>query len=129
MVTAHTDTAQHVNAIALVLTRAFIDHPGDGMFAADIGKSFLEVSLSSADRESVQYLIDTIAAGGHSNRPVIMVEYPEPRAHHIQRESPAYLAWLGHNPHWKQAFDVVSLELDNARIAGAKDLEIVVRVH
>src|SRR5579883_2028502 len=43
MVTAHTDATQRVNAIALVLARGFIDHPSEGMAAADIGKSFLEV--------------------------------------------------------------------------------------
>lgn len=119
---AQLDRAQRIDAIALTVARRFIDDPDQGMFAADLGKSFLQAALAPADRTPVQHLIDTIAFGGRFRRPTLRhAESPMPA---LNRDSAPYLVWLGRNPRWERPFAAVRLTLeampDGVRIAVRK---------
>jgi hypothetical protein len=59
-VNARVDAAGRIAMIELVVARSFIEDSREGMFAADIAKSFLEAALAPADRAHMQHL-DTIA--------------------------------------------------------------------
>jgi hypothetical protein len=111
--------------IDLAITRSFIEDPREGMFAADLGKSFLEAALPPDDQAAMQHLIDTIGYGGTYERPVIT---GAPGAANLQivRDSAPYLVWLDGNEYWHRPVGAVSLRLENARLDGAAVLRITV---
>jgi hypothetical protein len=124
-VTARTDDAGGVVAIELAIARSFIEDPRQGMFAADIAKSFLAVALAAPDREHMQHLIDTIGYGGTYARPILTAA-SRARELQIERASAPYLVWLGQNPRWRRPFDTVLLRLENVVDGPAPSLRISV---
>ncbi len=114
-----------ITAIDLALARSFIEDPRQGMFAADLAKSFLAAALEPADRAHMQHLIDTIAYGGRYARPILVRpdNRPEPQ---LERDSAPYQVWLGRNRDWRRPFDAVLLRLENVEIGGAPLLRIAV---
>jgi hypothetical protein len=124
-VTARTDDINRITAIELVLARSFIEDPRQGMFAADIAKSFLAAALAPPDRAHMQHLIDTIAHGGTYARP-ILTAMPRDQNLEIERESAPYQVWLGRNPRWRRPFDTVLLRLENVEDGSASSLRISV---
>lgn len=124
-VTARTDDTDVVVAIELAIARSFIEDPRQGMFAADIAKSFLAAALAAPDREHMQHLIDTIGYGGTYARPILTAA-PRGRELQIERASAPYLVWLGENPRWRRPFDAVLLRLENMADGPAPSLRISV---
>jgi hypothetical protein len=112
-VTVRTGDADRIAAIELVIARSFIEDPQQGMFAADIAKSFLGAALTATKRAHMQHLIDTIAEGGTYARPILTAAPRGGRDLQIERESAPYQVWLGRNRHWRRPFDTVLLELEN----------------
>lgn len=123
-VNARTDDTNRITAIALTLARSFIEDPQQGMFAADIAKSFLGTALAAPDRAHMQHLIDTIAYGGTYAKPILSAAPPKPRELQIERDSAPYQVWLGRNSHWRRPFDTVLLNLENAEDARGAALRI-----
>jgi hypothetical protein len=112
-VTARTDDANGIVAIELVLARSFIEDPRQGMFAADIAKSFLSAALAAPDRDHMQHLIDTIGHGGRFARPILSAAPRDAGKLQIERDSAPYQVWLGRNRQWRRPFDTVLLRLEN----------------
>ena len=124
-VTARTDDANRIVAIELALARSFIEDPQQGMFAADIAKSFLDAALAAPERAHMQHLIDTIAHGGTYARPILAAG-PRGPGLQIERLSAPYQVWLGRNPRWRRPFDSVLLRLENIENGPTRTLKIVV---
>lgn len=124
-VTARTGDQDRIAAIDLVIARSFIEDPQRGMFAADIGKSFLAAALSPPDRPHMQHLIDTIGYGGQYARPILTGRRAL-QGLEIERQSAPYQVWLGRNAHWRRPFDTVLLQLENLEVAGVPSLRISV---
>jgi hypothetical protein len=116
---------RRIASVDLAIARSFIQDPREGMFAADLGKSFLEAALPPDDRTAMQHLIDTIGHGGTYERPVI-TGAPGPANLQILRDSAPYLVWLDRNPYWQRPVGVVSLRLENTQLHGAVVLRITV---
>ncbi len=125
-ITVRTDEAARIAAIELVIARSFIEDPRQGMFAADIAKSFLGAALAAPDRAHMQHLIDTIADGGAYARPILAAE-PRRRPNlQIERDSAPYQVWLGSNRRWRRPFDTVLLRLENVEDERGPSLKIMV---
>ena len=118
-----------VAAIALVIARSFVEDPQQGMFAADIAKSFLMAALAPPDRAHMQHLIDTIAYGGAYARPILAVAPKGGREPEIVRGSAPYQVWLGRNSHWRRPFDTVLLTLENLEDAHGSVIRIAVSAY
>jgi hypothetical protein len=116
-----------ITAIDLAIARSFIDDPRDGIFAADLGKSFLAAVLPPDDRTAMQHLIDTIGYGGNFGRQVI-TGAPGPANLQIIRDSAPYLVWLDRNEYWQRPVGAVSLRLENVRLDDTAVLRIKVGV-
>jgi len=114
-----------ITAIDVAIARSFIDDPRDGIFAADLGKSFLAAALPPDDRTAMQHLIDTIGYGGNFGRTVITAA-PGPANLQIVRDSAPYLVWLDRNEYWQRPMGAVSLRLENTRLDGTAVLRITV---
>jgi hypothetical protein len=114
-----------ITAIDLAIARSFIDDPRDGIFAADLGKSFLAAALPPDDRTAMQHLIDTIGYGGNFGRTVI-TGTPGPANLQIVRDSAPYLVWLDRNEYWQRPVGAVSLRLENVQLDGTAVLRITV---
>ncbi|HXP73774.1 MAG TPA: hypothetical protein VN823_06480 [Stellaceae bacterium] len=128
-VTVRTDDADRIAAIELSIARSFIEDPRQGMFAADIAKSFLGAALAAPDRAHMQHLIDTIAYGGTYAKPILAAEPRGGPAPQIERDSAPYLVWLGRNPYWRRPFDTVLLELENAETERGGALRLAVSAY
>lgn len=124
-VIARTDAEDRITAISLVIARSFVEDPKQGMFAADIGKSFLAAALCPHDRAHMQHLIDTIGYGGQYARPMLVGPRAGPELQ-IERGSAPYQVWLGRNTHCRRPFDAVLLRLENLEISGVPSLRISV---
>jgi hypothetical protein len=116
---------RRVTSIDLAIARSFIDDPREGIFAADLGKSFLAAALPPDDRTAMQHLIDTIGYGGNFGQTVIM-RAPGPADLQIERDSAPYAVWLGHNEYWQRPVGAVSLRLENVERDGTAALRITV---
>lgn len=114
-----------IAAIDLAIARSFIDDPKDGIFAADLGKSFLAATLPPDDRTAMQHLIDTIGYGGNFGQTVI-TGTPRPANLQINRDSAPYLVWLDRNEYWQRPVGAVSLQLENVQLDGTAVLRIKV---
>jgi hypothetical protein len=112
-----------ITAIDVAIARSFIEDPRDGIFAADLGKSFLAAALPPDDRTAMQHLIDTIGYGGNFGRQVITAA-PGPANLQIIRDSAPYLVWLDRNEYWQRPVGAVSLRLENVQLDGAAVLRI-----
>ena len=127
-VTARTSDDGLITAIDLAVARSFIEDPKQGMFAADMAKSFLAAALAAPDRAHMQHLIDTIGHGGRYARPILILG-AERRALEIEPDSAPYQVWLGRNSHWRRPFDAVLLRLENVVIEAVPSLRIVVSTY
>jgi len=126
-VTAQVDAAERIAMIELVVARIFIEDPREGIFAADMAKSFLEAALAPEDRAHMQHLVDTIAYGGSYAVPILAARASDHPAPEISRNSAPYLVWLDKNSHWQRPFDAVLLEVQNIVIGGIKAVRLAVR--
>jgi hypothetical protein len=125
-VTARTDADERIRMIDLVVARSFIENPREGMFAADIAKSFLEAALGPEDRVSMQHLIDTIAYGGSYAVPILAASAPGRATPEIVRNSAPYLVWLDKNSHWRRPSGTALLEVQNVMAGGTKAVRLAV---
>jgi len=114
-----------ITAIDLAIARGFIDDPRDGIFAADLGKSFLAAALPPDDKTAMQHLIDTIGYGGNFGQQVI-TRAPGPVNLQIVRDSAPYLVWLDRNEYWQRPVGAVSLRLENVQLDDTAVLRITV---
>jgi hypothetical protein len=124
-VTIGTDDTSRIAIVELMLARSFIEDPQQGMFAADIAKSFLGAALAASERAHMQHLIDTIAYGGTYARPILAAA-TRGQALQIERDSAPYQVWLGRNPRWRRPFETVLLRLENVENGPAPSLKISV---
>lgn len=115
---------RRITSIDLAIARSFIDDPRDGIFAADLGKSFLAAALPPDDRTAMQHLIDTIGYGGNFGRQVITGAPPANLQ--INRDSAPYLVWLDRNEYWQRPVGAMSLRLENVRLDETAVLRITV---
>jgi hypothetical protein len=118
-----TGSGRGIEAIDLTIARSFIEDPQEGMFAADLGKSFLEAALPAEDLAAMRPLVDTIAHGGTYARPIISAA-PGPGDVQIDRDSAPYLVWIGRSSDWQGPAGVVALRLENVTVDGAAALRI-----
>jgi hypothetical protein len=125
-VSAQIDASQRIAMIELVVARSFIEDPREGMFAADIAKSFLEAALAPEDRAHIKHLIDTIAYGGSYAVPILAARASDGPAPETARDSAPYLVWLDKNSHWRRPFDAVLLEVQNVMTDGTKSVRLAV---
>ena len=125
-VSARTDADERIRMIDLVIARSFIEDPRQGMFAADIAKSFLEAALGPEDRASMQHLIDTIACGGSYAVPILAASAPGRPAPEIVRNSAPHLVWLDKNSHWRRPSSAALLEVQNVMAGGVKAVRLAV---
>lgn len=111
-VEAHVDGGGRIDRIDVVLRRSFIEDRRDGMFAADIAKSFLQAALPPEHLRPMQHLVDTIAYGGKYDVPILAAATGG-RPPEIRRDSAPYGVWLGWNSHWRRPDEDVALHLEN----------------
>jgi hypothetical protein len=88
------DQAGRILESRLGLDRAFLDHPGNGVFARDLAKSYLQWGLAEPARSQARGLIDNIASQAGSGTPVLVRADSSPPA---PGEDPTggYLVYLG----------------------------------
>lgn len=112
-------------AMDLTLDRDFINSSGDGVFAADIAKSFILSAVSSEAKDQVKGLADEIEFGSYrrSGRPVLL--HSEHRSAAIPGQpSPGYATYLDSQPQWRLALPGVELSLQNENLNGRSVLRI-----
>jgi hypothetical protein len=118
-----TDAHGDVAAMALVLDRAFIDDPVNGVFASDIAKSFLRDVPGSRTAASIAALADEIETGMSSSGTVVLrsdVSPPKAKG----PPSPGYQVYLGARQSYTLTADGDALILANERQEGEPVLRL-----
>lgn len=117
------DSVGHLQALQLEIHREFIDSPQEGVFAADLAKSFLLGAFE--DRSKVEGLAAEIEYGSHraSKRP-ILVGSDNPTPSIPERPSPAYATYLGKQQQWELPVSGMHLGMKNENRDGVAVLII-----
>jgi hypothetical protein len=127
LVTFQVTTGQDggLTGMRLILKRAFVDSPRDGIFARDITKSLLGTVFSSNADQELQALIQQIEYLGTSTSPILRHESMKPPPLPAQ-PTPGYLAYLGKQQSYDYAVAGKTLRLENATVEGKKALLITI---
>jgi hypothetical protein len=112
-----------IQRIELVLKRSFIASPRDGIFASDIGKSFVLACLPEDAPEELRTLANEIAHRARSSQPVIVGPgYSSPKL--PERFSRAYEVYAGVRPLHATKLPHYRFEIGNRRAADSEELSI-----
>jgi hypothetical protein len=112
-----------IRRIELVLKRSFIASPHDGIFASDIGKSFVLASLPEDVPEELRTLANEIAHRAHTWQPIIVGPgYRSPKL--SERFSKAYEVYAGVRPSHATKLAHCRFEIGNQRTTDSAELSI-----
>ena len=122
-------TAQNggITGMELILSRAFVDHPQDGVFARDIAKSLLRTAFADDVDQEIKAMADQIEYLGTSTSLIIQHESRKPSKLPSQ-PAPGYLAYLGQQQSYEHAAGGKTLLLSNIAVNGKKALVIAIRM-
>ena len=101
-----------IRALCLHLARRFIEDPAQGIFAADLAKSFLQAAVPTADRSLRDSLANEISGRARTNRPVIVAGGAPPSDPLTGPPSRAYRVYRGEVPQWSESTASTRLTLD-----------------
>jgi hypothetical protein len=112
-----------IQRIELMLKRSFIASPRDGIFASDIGKSFVLASLPEDVPEELRTLANEIAHRARTSQPLIVGPgYRSPKL--SERFSKAYEVYAGARPSHATTLAHYRFEIANHRTADSAELSI-----
>jgi hypothetical protein len=121
-----TDPQDHIQVLELVLARAFVDNPRDGIFARDLAKSFLQAAVSDRSSQGLRDLINEIQYPMFHGPPVISRTAPEdiklPAA-----PTPCYQVYLNRQTACTLDLANQRLRLENRRVGETPSLIMAVR--
>jgi len=110
-----TDPADRISRLQLQLDRRFIDSPSQGVFAADIAKSFLLASGGVAERDALRSLANEIQFR-NLGRTVIMHRDAVPEL--PPTPGNGYLTYRGRRSEWTISTPAVAVTLRNGEREG-----------
>jgi hypothetical protein len=116
------DSTGHLLAAELTLDREFISSPENGVFAADIAKSFLLDAIPRKEVPKVKTLADEIQIGSYqsSGRPVIVRAGTTPQL--PKDASPGYETYRDLRQQWLLPLKAMHLSLENKDFNGRRVL-------
>ncbi len=124
-VTASLDQGGAIRQMEMAISREFVDHPANGIFARDVVKSFLLAAVPADDAPDVETLVNEIqfpredAPGTTTVRAVPAPALPgEP--------TPPYRVFLGRDAEWSRTLEASTLRLRNDRGEGGSVLVLTV---
>ena len=128
LVTFKVTTGQNggIAGLELILSRAFVDSPQEGIFARDIAKSLLNTAFADGADEDIKALAGQIEYLGTSTSPIIQHASRKPPKLPSQ-PTPGYRTYLGQQQSYEHAVGGKTLTLANAAVNGEKALVITIR--
>lgn len=128
LVTFKVTTGQNggIAGMELILSRAFVDSPQDGIFARDIAKSLLNTAFADGADEDIKALAGQIEYLGTSTSPIIQHASRKPPKLPSQ-PTPGYRTYLGQQQSYEHAAAGKTLRLENATANDKKSLLIGIR--
>jgi hypothetical protein len=116
------DSAGQLLAAELTLDREFINSPENGIFAADIAKSFLLDAIPKRDLPKVKTLAAEIQIGSYrsSGKPVILRADTTPQL--PKDASPGYHTYRDLRQQWQLPLKGMQLSLENKNVNGRRVL-------
>lgn len=117
----------YILAIELVLTRAFVDHPADGIFARDIAKSFLRTIVPQEDRGAISDLANEIEYQYPEDLEIFVLTAKRPEIPLPAVPTPGYQTFLGQQQAYTQSLSHCTLGLENFQSEGTESLRILVQ--
>ena len=121
------DSAGRLLAAELTLDREFINSPENGVFAADIAKSFLLDAIPKKDLPKVKTLADEIQIGSFrsSGQPVIVRVDKTPQL--PKHSSPGCDTYRDLRQQWRLPLKGIQLSLENKNVNGRRVLVMNLR--
>lgn len=111
-------------ALELILQRSFVDDSRNGVYARDIGKSFLLAVIPELEHPQIQDLANQIF---HLSQRAGMIRRAGTVPDVPHAPTPGYLVWLGQQYQFEQVLEHGQLILENLKSAGGDVLKITVR--
>jgi hypothetical protein len=108
------DVEQTIRGMELELSRSFIDHSFDGVFARDIAKSMLIDTLPKADAAKVRDLINEIAHGKMPGRETVIISGRRPPKL-PEQPTEGYQTFLGKRETFSRELVKTHLEMHNRK--------------
>ncbi|MBN8547974.1 MAG: hypothetical protein J0M12_01525 [Deltaproteobacteria bacterium] len=104
---------QEILCLELILSRSFVDDPRQGVFAADIAKSFIRGAFGAHATAQIQELADDIEFRARSVAPMLSAGSPR-GSHTLARPpSPGFLVYQGATPQIELGSTHAKLRLGN----------------
>jgi len=123
IVTVSVDSQLKIQRIDLVLKRSFINSPSNGIFAADVAKSFVSNVPPRTDAEQMNTLVDEIQYRARSSQTIIVgpgykpSKLPDP-------PSPAYQTYAGDRAADSKKLAHCIFEIDNEQASDADQVRM-----
>lgn|SRR5215510_5243809 len=112
------DTTKTIVGIDLILSRSFIDHKTNGIFARDIAKSLLRSAVPQEDQKAISDLANEIEFPAEGPGQSIIRVSPPPKL--PDKTTAGYLVYMGKSTLFELAMTTWKLRLENRKV-NAKD--------
>jgi hypothetical protein len=116
-----------VSALELLLSRSFVDHSRDGVFARDIAKSFLRTIIPQEDRGATTDLTNEIEYHYPENMQVLLLTRRRPEVLLPTVPTPGYQVFLGKRQLYEQVLSRCTLKLENLQDESETLLRIAIQ--
>jgi hypothetical protein len=116
-----------VSALELLLSRSFVEHGRDGVFARDIAKTFLHTLVPQDDRGATTDLANEIEYHYPQNMPILLLTRRRPEVLLPTVLTPGYQAFLGKRQLYEQVLSRCTLKLENLQGESGTSLRIAIQ--
>ena len=117
-----------VSTLELLLSRSFVDHGRDGMFARDIAKTFLYTLIPREDQGAITDLANEIEYHCPEDMQVLPLARRRPEVLLPTVPTPGYQVFLGKRQLYEQILSRCTLTLENLQDESGTSLRITLQI-